>query len=559
VKNLIIRADAGGVLGTGHIMRMIALAQAYMRRGGNVVIASAQCPSAVVDRVKELGIRHQLLDGCILGDAQDADLTLELCKELGARWMVLDGYHLDETYQKRVSGHGIKVLAIDDYGHCATWHCDAVLNQNLGSENWQRGNSSQPDMQWLLGSSFALIREEFLVSIQRAKEKSFPAQRILVTMGGADVDNVTLTILKSLEHTNLDTLDIRVLAGGANAHQKELQQWAQKSRHQVEILTNVRDMPSMYEWTDAVISAGGSTCWEWLAYGLAGAVVTIAENQEPIVEELKKRELALTLGWPTDRAVTVWKRLLDRWISSGLEGIAYQQKHTVIDGKGADRVASLLSDRLIITIATAATGWLRNSVDKLKEKLEGLGHQVHVVFDAQEIPPSDILFLLSFWSLIPANILTNNTHNIVIHGSDLPKGRGWSPVTWQIIDGENKIPMTLFEATEKVDAGDVYLKSMMVFLGDELLDEIQEKQALAQFDLCCDFVEHYPSIVTNKQAQIGDSFTYPRRSSKDSMLDVNKTIHEQFNILRTVDNDNYPAYFEMAGRTYTIKIEGSER
>ena len=71
LKYLVIRADAGGVIGTGHVMRMIALAQAYIRRGGSVVMVSVRCPEPVIERIRESGIKHQLLHGCELGDAQD--------------------------------------------------------------------------------------------------------------------------------------------------------------------------------------------------------------------------------------------------------------------------------------------------------------------------------------------------------------------------------------------------------------------------------------------------------------------------------------------------------
>jgi len=354
IKPLVIRADAGGILGTGHVMRMIALAQAYIKRGGRVVIASVQCPEPVIERVEELAIEHHLFEGCELGDTEDAYCTLELCEELGAQWLVLDGYHFDETYQKRVSEHGIKVLAVDDYGHCSTWHCDAVLNQNLGAENWTSRTASRPDTQWLLGSSFALIREEFLESIQGAKEKSFPSRRILVTMGGADPDNVTLMVLKALETTILEGLKIRVLVGGANPHQGVLSEFKKSSGHHIEILCNVRDMPAMYEWTDAVVSAGGSTCWEWLAYGLPGAVVTIAKNQEPVVKELDSQKLALSLGWFTQFDLNVWSENLKEWLEGDRASVGFDERRQVIDGWGTARVASFLDGGVWCRPATSS-------------------------------------------------------------------------------------------------------------------------------------------------------------------------------------------------------------
>lgn len=353
MRPLVIRADASGSLGTGHVMRMIALAQAYKRRGGRVIFASVQCPEQVIDRVCELGIEHQILDAGRLGDEYDSAMALKLCKELSADWMVLDGYHFDVAYQKRVSGEGVKVLVVDDYGHCSAWHCDAVLNQNFGAEHWKRGSVSSPAIQWMLGSSFVLIREEFSESLRRAKEKPFPAHRVLVTLGGADSDNVTLKILEALEIAALESLHVRVLVGAANAHHEKLLKFSHGSHHQVEILCNVRDMPSIYEWTDAVISAGGSTCWEWLAYGLRGAVVTIADNQNPVVAELKKWNLALVLGEAGRGDVKGWAEQLGRWLQGKNCGVGFNERREVIDGHGAERVAaSLVDDGLWCRAAT---------------------------------------------------------------------------------------------------------------------------------------------------------------------------------------------------------------
>jgi hypothetical protein len=55
--------------------------------------------------------------------------------------------------------------------------------------------------------------------------------------------------------------------------------------------------------------------------------------------------------------------------------------------------------------------------------------------------------------------------------------------------------------------------------------------------------------------QMGETSWFKRRKQADSKLDPNKSILEQFGLLRTVDNERYPAYFELAGRRYFLKIE----
>ena len=140
----------------------------------------------------------------------------------------------------------------------------------------------------------------------------------------------------------------------------------------------------------------------------------------------------------------------------------------------------------------------------------------------------------------------------MVHESELPKGKGWSPVTWQVLEGKNDITVSLFEATSEIDAGKIYLQKKMSLKGFELLDEIKHMQGLKTIELILDFINNIDKIIGRDQN--GESTFYERRSEKDSKLDINKSILEQFNLLRVCDNDRYPAWFELDGVKFNIKI-----
>jgi methionyl-tRNA formyltransferase len=143
---------------------------------------------------------------------------------------------------------------------------------------------------------------------------------------------------------------------------------------------------------------------------------------------------------------------------------------------------------------------------------------------------------------------------LVVHESDLPSGKGWSPLTWQILEGKNRIPVTLFEATERVDSGDIYLQEWLEFEGHELIDELRQAQAAATLRLCREFVNRYPEVLQAAKPQVGKESFYPRRKPKDSQLDVNCSLAQQFNLLRVVDNEKYPSFFSHGGKTYIILV-----
>ncbi|MDE2028783.1 MAG: methionyl-tRNA formyltransferase, partial [Candidatus Omnitrophica bacterium] len=116
---------------------------------------------------------------------------------------------------------------------------------------------------------------------------------------------------------------------------------------------------------------------------------------------------------------------------------------------------------------------------------------------------------------------------------------------------------TLFKPTDKIDAGEIYYQECAVLSGGELCDEIREKQAELSFALIKRFLADYPNL--KPVVQEGKSSFYPKRTPKDSELDVNKSLKEQFNLLRTVDNERYPAFFHMHGKKYILKISKEER
>lgn len=348
---VLLRADAGGRLGTGHLMRMLALAQACMRRGLEVSMAFAQCPSELISRVEAYGISCYPIGTFTPGSIDDAKATLGLSRQLDCQWAVTDGYHFKDNYQRHIKRGDISLMCVDDYDYSGQWYCDILLNQNLDAEKCFTYPGKHIHTELLLGSSYCLLREEFISQPNIQNEWS-KIEHLVITMGGTDPDNSTQSTLELLELIPLDySLRIRALVGANNPNLHSLQTF--KSRHRIEILTDVHDMVAQYDWADGIISAGGTTCWEWLHAGIPGAIVTIADNQRPIVEALTVcRSAALQLGWPVNFSKTKYKRQLKSWLEHPESVINRDEAFSVIDGYGADRAAGILSG-LPFTLRTA--------------------------------------------------------------------------------------------------------------------------------------------------------------------------------------------------------------
>ena len=92
---------------------------------------------------------------------------------------------------------------------------------------------------------------------------------------------------------------------------------------------------------------------------------------------------------------------------------------------------------------------------KLEEWCEQNKEQndITLVERVDQLDGGDVLFLISCSELVNAKIRSLFRSTLVLHASNLPEGRGWSPHIWEIINGRNLITVSLLEAEDKVDTG----------------------------------------------------------------------------------------------------------
>ena len=175
-----------------------------------------------------------------------------------------------------------------------------------------------------------------------------------------------------------------------------------------------------------------------------------------------------------------------------------------------------------------------------------------LVFKKEDINKGEILFLLSCSQIVENAFLQLNRHNIVVHASDLPSGKGFSPLQWQVLEGKDEICLTLFEATEKVDAGPYYFKNHLELKSTDLLPDMRKKMAEEIISMCIEYAHNYHRY--SPIIQKGQESFYSKLTEENHMLDINKTIIEQFNRMRISDNDRFPMWFEIENVRYVLKI-----
>jgi methionyl-tRNA formyltransferase len=190
-----------------------------------------------------------------------------------------------------------------------------------------------------------------------------------------------------------------------------------------------------------------------------------------------------------------------------------------------------------------------------KTQIENSGHQVTICSKKSQLGAGDILFLISCSERIGDEEYQKYQHVLVLHASDLPKGRGWSPHIWEILNGSETIIISLIEAAENIDTGDVWKKIAIPVEKHLLYNDINDILFQGELELMTWAVSNKADTVPKVQ-DLNEKATYwPRRTPQDSRLEAEKSIEEQFDLLRICDPDRYPAYFELYGRKYKIRLE----
>lgn len=182
-------------------------------------------------------------------------------------------------------------------------------------------------------------------------------------------------------------------------------------------------------------------------------------------------------------------------------------------------------------------------------------HNIELVRKKSDIPGGDLLFLISCSEIIKREDRNKYNKSLVIHASDLPQGRGWSPHVWQLIEGKSSICVTLLEAEDKVDSGDIWHQVELNIPKHFLFDEINNALFEAELSLMDFAINNIQSIDPHKQSSAITTTYYPKRSSKDSQLDSEKSIKSQFDLIRVCDVERFPAFFELYGHKYAVKLE----
>jgi UDP-2,4-diacetamido-2,4,6-trideoxy-beta-L-altropyranose hydrolase len=327
-------------MGTGHLMRCLALAQAWRDERGQVTLVTACDNDDLLRRFHEEGCEVARLERAY-PDHEDWHATSEVLAHYPDAWLVLDGYYFDSAYQRRVKENGYRLLVIDDMAHLDHYYANIVLNQNAHAQELQYSCENYTKL--LLGTKYALLRREFLAWRTWQRENPIVARRVLVTLGGSDPDNLALKVMQALERVDVEGLDAVVVLGASNPHYETNKRAAASVKKLIRLERNVMNMPELMASADVAVSTGGITCWELLFMSVPSLAFTAGQNQQGSVECLAEEGIIQSLGLGQEVSVdTIAVRLHSLIVDRDRREHMAEAGRRMVDGLGAVRVIDAL-------------------------------------------------------------------------------------------------------------------------------------------------------------------------------------------------------------------------
>lgn len=324
---LTIRADAGPRIGTGHVMRCLALAQGWRRAGGTARLVSRDLPDGLRQRAETAGVTVvDVPDAADVAWADDADLA------------VVDGWGFDDDFLACIARRVPRLLVVDDNAVRRWIPGDFILNQNIHAEAERYAGIT--DATLLIGPRYALLRSEFRRPLP-ARATPTVAHRLLLLLGGADpggASALALTATRRAREAEPGITDLRLVVGPANPALAQLRAET-AGLTGFKVLHDVQDMVTLMDDADLVVSASGSTVLELACRGVPMLLGALTPEEAVLSYRVETLGAARAVGAFADiDADRLAAAILDLARSPEVRSAMSDRARQLVDAHGVDRV-----------------------------------------------------------------------------------------------------------------------------------------------------------------------------------------------------------------------------
>ncbi len=352
-----IRVDASDKIGSGHVMRCLALAEELKNRGAEILFISRPLPGHLCAWIVKEDYPVECLTQRTLNRTpfsspneewlgvsvnQDIQETIDVLSSNPVDWIVVDHYALDLRWERAVRTYTRCIMSIDDLAN-RSHDCNLLLDQNLYPNMTDRYKDFVPlSCRMFLGPSYALLRDEFRQVRRSLRPRDGTLRKLLVAFGGVDASNESGKSLRAIRALNHPYLHVDVVLGYSNFHTREIEHLC-KSLPDATLHQPSNRMAELMDQADLAIGGGGIMSWERCCVGLPSLIIALADNQKPIAEGCHQAMVGLYLGYYTDVSEKdICKTLENLFEKPELLKTMHEKSLRLVDGQGTEKIANIL-------------------------------------------------------------------------------------------------------------------------------------------------------------------------------------------------------------------------
>lgn len=345
-QNVLFRVDGSKIIGWGHVLRCIGIAEEFKKQGYNPIFIIKSDDDEVLAKVDSSGFEIELLPKNANYQKQiyRTNLIIDKCR---ARTLIVDLSNLLTLkmlgwFTKYINSLNINnIVIIDGYGsECivskVNIEADIVIVPYYNAQKNSRFKNKKSIN--LLGVQYAVIRNEFLRLRQERKVIKKIANNILVLPGGSINSIFLIKILNSFKLVKSENLTVKILTKDKKA--SSITQKLRLKKIKFQIIYNLSQIAPLYNWADLAISASGLTMYELAFMGLPAIVVSHNDVHKKITDNFSKAGSIIHIG--TKKSVSekrLAKAIDDLILDKNKRDKMSHKGIELVDGKGVKRIA----------------------------------------------------------------------------------------------------------------------------------------------------------------------------------------------------------------------------
>jgi UDP-2,4-diacetamido-2,4,6-trideoxy-beta-L-altropyranose hydrolase len=357
-KRIFFRVDSSSLIGTGHFWRCHRLAAKLKLFGKHISFITA----SMMDQHKKLVLKegyklYEISDKANSETLKRCDHTSDygswlptseiqdalLCKELligriiDTHCIIVDHYSLGQNWEKQLAELDLKIVIVDDLAN-RKHHGNLLIDQNWFGKNTSTRYDSlvNSDCELLLGPDYFMNKFD---RTPKAHVNNIVRLKILVYAGGTNDPNKLLVFARLAAELYAwnKNLSFEFLISKNKIQSLELFYLIKKSNGKIKSFT--MQFSNILEEYDFLICAGGTTLWEREYYHIPAAVISIAENQVPVLKSMARTGMISYIGhynsFSRSKAIIQIKNAIKQSRYMRLKS----KQIKLVDGNGLQRVA----------------------------------------------------------------------------------------------------------------------------------------------------------------------------------------------------------------------------